>query len=190
LKRGGQANFRNAVAELEGASSAVQRAAHIEELIGHMRAFEARLSQATAPLPELEARLAADSSKMSSELRRERAIHGDGQRSVARGQASVGIHQIGVAAAQARASVDASLQDLHPASQRLVAETALTRLVCTVKGGTNSPPAPCPRFLEADASLKKSIEDGKAAFAKFDEVWNRESATQQSLMAASDAAVN
>ena len=102
----------------------------------------------------------------------------------------MGIHQIGVDAAQARASVDASLEELHPASQRLVGEAALGRLVCSTKGSPNPTPAPCPRFLGADASLKTSIEDGRAAFAKFDQAWDREDATQQRLMKASDAAVN
>jgi hypothetical protein len=187
LKRGDISDFRAAIAQLKGAASTAQREAAVGALIGRIDAFEAKLSQSTSRLPAAETHLVANTARMSSLLDREKSIRGDGQRSVARGQLSVNIHQVGVDSQQLRSSVDFALTELHGSSESLVHDAALARLSCLNKA---APLPSCPRFAEADASLKKSIDDGKAAFAKFDESWDRESAMQRSLMDASDAAVN
>ena len=189
LVRGDQAGFRAAVATLKSTASVAGRNTRLEDLIGQMSAFQSRLLQATDPLPGLEAKLAADTARMSSTVAKERAMEGDGQASVERGQLSVSAHQIGVDAAQTRATVDASLAELHPVSQRLVGLAALARIGCHPEGATAVPLPACGRFNDADIALKRSIETGKAEFAKFDEVWERESSTQASLMQQSDAAV-
>ncbi len=189
LTPGDQGAFRAAVATLKGAASVADRNAHLEDLIKRMAAFRDNLQHATSALPQLEERVMTDTARMSAALARERAIAGGGQASVARGQASVGIHQLGVDASQARAAVDASMSQLHPASQRLVSEAALARLGCKTHLGAGAMLQACPRFLDADLALKASIEEGRVAFGKFDDVWDRESTAQASLIRDSDVAV-
>jgi hypothetical protein len=192
MKRGDISEFQADVAGLRGASSAKQRTHAIERLADRITAFKDRLAKAIGRLPSLESRLAANTAKMASALDRERAIHGEGQRSVHRGQISVAIHQIGVDSSQARTAVDADQQDLHDSSTTLSTQASLARVACVAKVGPNQLPAPatCPRFIGANASLRKSVDEGKTAFEKFDAVWDRESATQDSLMKQADAAVN
>ena len=156
-----------------------------------MKAFDEKQQQAASTLPTLEKRVVDDSSKMGIQLERERSIRGNGQRSVERGQISVAIHQLGVDASQARASVNGLLGELFPVAKELVAEADIVSKACApTNAGATALREPCSRFAEENAAFKRRIDQTRLDFGQFSVIWDRESSAQEHLMKASDAAVN
>jgi hypothetical protein len=190
MKRGDIADFRASVARMKGVASVAQREAAVGTLTARIEDFEAKLAKATARLPAMETHVVADTAHMSSGLDKELAIHGDGQRTVARTQISLAIQRVRLDASQVRNAVDTDLLLLHGTSEQLVKEAALAHLSCASNPASAPPLATCRRFLEVDSTLAKRIEEGKAAFAHFDEVWDRENASQVAIQKRADAAAD
>jgi hypothetical protein len=191
LSRGDQVDFRRSVADIKGEAAASKQIALVNDLVASMKAFDGRQREATSTLPALEKRIVDNSSKMASEVERERSVRGDGQRSVERGQISVAIHQLGVDSSQARRSANVSFSELSSASKTLLVKAGDIKMgmACPSTKSEASRSA-CSRFAEDDAVFERSVDQMRAAFEDFGEVWNRESVKQQALMRASDTAVN
>jgi hypothetical protein len=217
LIRSDEADFRTQVAALTEQArqinnarlqqEAAQQQAKIEAdqlsslqaLTQRMIVFTARADTTLPKIAPVEQRYHDITRRMRAALARERAIHGGGQASAARGQISVAISQAAIQANQIHISVESSYQTFDFDSVQLNGDAAGASQGCRgAHVATDTAPVPasyearntaCLRFFDVAREYQRRVSDLRAAFSKAEATWDTERHEQDQIVEASERAL-
>ncbi len=196
MVKSGEGEFQSRVALLTKESSGIQQAitekaqqAAMRDLTARLLTFSDKVSTHLARVPSIEESFKSITAEMKTMLAREQSILGDGQRSVARAQISGAIYQKNNAATQIHVGLHSEAEDFARQANALEADSVKATQVCRSHPSQAEWVSPCAALTDAAQKFRERANDQKQAYEHLGTVWRDESASQESIKAASDRAI-
>lgn len=206
LSRADETAYRSRVAELTTAAVEEQRVARmaaytsqVSRLVATQQRFGAEVEANIPKLLDMPVGYGRITAAMRINLRREQAIPGGGQASLARGQLSVVINQQKVAANQIHLQAQNTYRQFVNFSDKIERDSLDMDQGChRAHDDTPENPVPssdrawntaCLGLFRSAAIFEKYRRDGASLFASIEEEWRRQTALQDAITRAADQAV-